>query len=184
MLDVDENRQLLGGLLAATARQDRNAFAALYRLTSAKLFGICLRMLPQRSDAEDVLQEVYVTIWHKAGQFDRQRSSPITWMSMIARNKAIDRLRAGSDRQRAPVELLEDVQAPTRLDEAVDLAAEQRRLLRCLGSLEGRQRQAIRTAFFDGCTYGELADRSGVPLGTLKSWIRRGLLRLKECLER
>ncbi|MCO6057252.1 sigma-70 family RNA polymerase sigma factor [Pseudomonas sp. MOB-449] len=184
MLDTDEGGQLLGGLLTAVALQDRNAFAALYRLTSAKLFGICLRMLPQRSDAEDVLQEVYVTIWHKAAQYDHQRASPITWLAMVARNKAIDRLRAATQRHHEPLELLEPVSGAQRIEDTVALDVERRRLDRCLGSLEEKQRAAIRTAFFDGCTYEDLAQRSGVPLGTLKSWIRRGLLRLKECLER
>ncbi len=184
MLDADESGQLLSGLLKAVAQHDRNAFAALYRLTSAKLFGICLHMLPQRSDAEDVLQEVYVTIWHKAAQFDRRRASPITWLAMIARNKAIDRLRAGGERRQEPVELLEALPAAAQQEDAIELESAHQRLSRCLDGLEGRQRLAIRTAFFDGCTYEELATRSGVPLGTLKSWIRRGLLHLKECLER
>ncbi|AYC35076.1 sigma-70 family RNA polymerase sigma factor [Pseudomonas cavernae] len=184
-MDADESRQLLSGMLRAVANHDRSAFAALYRLTSAKLFGICLRMLPQRSDAEDVLQEVYVTVWHKATLYDGQRASPITWLAMIARNKSIDRLRvSGVERHNEPIELLERMHEPEPASDPVEIDAERRRLDQCLAALEDRQRCVIRTAFFDGCTYEELASRSGVPLGTMKSWIRRGLLRLKECLEK
>lgn len=183
MTDADESRQLLDDLLVAVARHDRRAFEVLYRRTSAKLFGICVRMLPQRSDAEDVLQEVYVTVWRKAALFDGQRASPITWLVMIARNKCIDRLRVGGvERHQEPIEFHELLSEHGPADSA-EVHSEQRRLNLCLSGLEERQRQVIRTAFFEGCTYDELASRTGVPLGTMKSWIRRSLLRLKACLQ-
>jgi len=176
----------LRDLLLATAGGDAAAFEQLYQSTSAKLFGICLRIVQQRSDAEDVLQDVYVTIWRKAAQFDAARASAITWLAMMARNKAIDRLRAGGvERHSAPIDLAEDLRDPTASTLVLAEAHEQhRRLEACLGELEAQRRNLIRIAFFEGATYEELAARCSAPLGTVKSWIRRGLLRLKACLER
>ncbi|MCA1654331.1 MAG: sigma-70 family RNA polymerase sigma factor [Sphingomonadales bacterium] len=170
--------------LVATGREDRAAFRTLYRLTSAKLFGICLRICQDRSAAEDVLSDVYLLIWRRAGAFEPGRASPITWLATLARNRAIDWRRSAASR---PVTPLDD--APDIADEepsAIDLllSAEQgQRLHLCLDALEERQGAAIRTAFFDGATYAELAERQSVPLGTLKSWVRRGLMRLKDCLD-
>lgn len=183
MTDANESVPGLGDLLAAVAQRDRGAFELLYRRTSAKLFGICIRMLPQRSDAEDLLQEVYLTVWRKAPQFDAQRASPITWLAMIARNKCIDRLRVGGvERHQEPIGEL-DLPDEAKPEDQTAWHSEQRRLDLCLSGLEVRHQQVIRTAFFDGCTYDELAVRTGVPLGTIKSWIRRSLIRLKACLE-
>ncbi|MGH8172303.1 MAG: sigma-70 family RNA polymerase sigma factor [Rhodanobacteraceae bacterium] len=172
--------------LAGVARGENAAFESLYRLTSAKLFGVCLRTLPKRSDAEDVLQEVYTTIWRKAESYDPARASPITWLVMIARNKAIDRARATiGERNAQPIDLAIDV--PDSAPEGAAFAEstdDKRRLEGCLGELEPERRRLVRTAFFDGATYDELASRSGVPLGTIKSWIRRSLIKLKGCLER
>jgi RNA polymerase sigma-70 factor (ECF subfamily) len=176
----------LRDMLVAIAGGDASAFEQLYRSTSAKLFGICLRVVRQRSDAEDVLQDVYTTIWRKANQFDAARASPIAWLAMMARNKAIDRVRAGGiERHSAPLDLAEDLH-DERPDAhaAAEASDENKRLSACLGELEVERRNLIRVAFFEGCTYEELATRSGSPLGTVKSWIRRGLLRLKACLER
>lgn len=176
-------RQHLSSLLTAVAQQDRQAFDALYRLTSAKLFGICARMLSQRSDAEDALQEAYVTVWRKADLFDAKIASPITWLAMIARNKCIDRLRTGGvERNQASLELADSLLAHEPVD-PLEVDSDRRRLDQCLSRLEDNHQGLIRTAFLDGCTYDELANRKGVPLGTMKSWIRRGLLRLKACLE-
>ncbi|MEP7043220.1 MAG: sigma-70 family RNA polymerase sigma factor [Dokdonella sp.] len=176
----------LRDLLVATAGGDAGAFEQLYQSTSGKLFGICLRIVQQRSDAEDVLQDVYVTIWRKAAQFDAARASAITWLAMMARNKAIDRLRAGSvERHSAPIDLAEDLHDPNASTLALAETNEtNRRLDACLGELEAQRRNLIRIAFFEGATYEELAARCGAPLGTVKSWVRRGLLRLKACLER
>jgi RNA polymerase sigma-70 factor (ECF subfamily) len=179
-------RDPLRDLLVAVAAGDASAFERLYRSTSAKLFGICLRVVRQRSDAEDVLQDVYTTIWRKANQFDAARASPIAWLAMMARNKAIDRVRAGGiERHSAPLDLAGDLHDESPGAHAVAEASdENKRLNACLGELEVERRNLIRVAFFEGCTYEELAMRSGSPLGTVKSWIRRGLLRLKACLER
>lgn len=174
----------LAALLSASARGDRAAFAALYQRTSAKLYGICIRLLGSEAEAQDVLQDVYVLVWHKAASFDSGKASAITWLATVARNKSIDRLRRRklpSDGLDAAAEIEDD--SPTAF-ELIGEAQEAARLGRCLDELEERARSMIRAAFLDGATYRELADREGVPLGTMKSWIRRGLLRLRGCLER
>jgi RNA polymerase sigma-70 factor (ECF subfamily) len=176
----------LRDLLVAVAGGDSAAFENLYRSTSAKLFGICLRVVKQRNEAEDVLQDVYTTIWRKANQYDAARASAITWLAMMARNKAIDRVRAsGVERHSAPLDLADEIYDQSPGAHAIAEASdENKRLNACLGELEAQRRNLIRVAFFEGATYEELAARSGSPLGTVKSWIRRGLLRLKACLER
>lgn len=172
-------------LLTRTAGGDQDAFAALYRNTCGKLLGICLRVLADRAEAEDVLQEVYVTVWDKAAQYDARRSSALTWLGTIARNRAIDRLRAlPAPATRAAIDIAETVRDPAPSPAAqADTATERVRLDDCIDQLEPRRRTLIRTAFFDGATYEELATRCGSPLGTVKSWIRRGLMQLKACLE-
>ena len=166
------------------AAGDRGALQELYEASSAKLFGVCLRILSDREESEDVLQEVYLTIWRRADRFDPARASVMTWLSTIARNRAIDRLRT-----RGPLSLadpIEDLEIPDASEgaEALAMAADdRRRLLGCLDQLDERTRQAIRTAFFEGLTYEALARRMDTPLGTVKSWIRRGLARLKGCLQ-
>jgi RNA polymerase sigma-70 factor (ECF subfamily) len=177
-------RDVLIQALAGVAEGDRGALREIYDRTAAKLFGICLRICRERSGAEDVLQDVFATVWTRAGSFDPLRASPITWLATIARNKAIDWLRRqppGSlhvsadhlddvaDPAPEPIELISQVQQAARLRE-------------CLETLESRTSAAIRSAFLDGASYPELAEREGMPPGTMKSLIRRGLQRLKACL--
>jgi RNA polymerase sigma factor (sigma-70 family) len=176
----------LAAALVRVAGGDRAALRLVYQDTSAKLFGVCLRILKDRSEAEDVLQDVYVTVWRKAASFDPARASPITWMVAIARNRSIDRLRSRAAGGRLePIEAADVVSdpAPAAL-ERVEMAQQQQRLARCLEELEARHATAIRAAFLDGATYEQLAGRMNVPLGTMKSWIRRALLKLRACLER
>lgn len=182
---TDSSADSLARWLQAVAAGDRDAFERLYRATSSKLFGVCLRVLPDRAEAEDVLQEVYATVWRKAAQFDAARASAITWLAMIARNKAIDRLRSTPAGVRAaPVELAESLPDPdaSPLEGAV-ASDDSTRLAHCMERLDGHRRDLVRTAFFEGVTYEELAARIGSPLGTVKSWIRRSLLQLRACLE-
>ena len=177
-------RQHLTAQLSRVALGDRAALAEVYRLTSAKLFGVVLRILEDRGEAEDVLQLVYLTVWQKAGTYQAARASPITWLVAIARNRAIDRRRAsGARRSEAPIEAAAEVPdaAPSALSR-LETAEERRRLYDCLATLEEKHATAIRRAFLDGLTYEELSRRMDVPLGTMKSWIRRGLLKLKTCL--
>jgi RNA polymerase sigma factor (sigma-70 family) len=184
-MDAEASRSQLAAALVRVAHGDRAALRMVYQDTSAKLFGVCLRILNDRSEAEDVLQDVYVTVWRKAASFDPGRASPITWMVAIARNRAIDRLRASAvSRRMEPIEAAEAVSDPAPAAvERVELAQQHQRLAGCLEELEARQSVAIRAAFLEGATYEELATRMSVPLGTMKSWIRRGLLKLRACLE-
>src|SRR5258705_12579730 len=182
---IAANRSQLAAALARVAGGDRAALRIIYQDTSAKLFGVCLRILNDRGEAEDVLQDVYVTVWRKAATFDPGRASPITWMVAIARNRAIDRLRATAvSRRMEPIEAADAVSDPAPAAvERVELAQQHQRLSRCLEELEARHASAIREAFLDGATYEELAARMKVPLGTMKSLIRGGLLKLRTCLE-
>ena len=176
-------RDELRGLLGQVVARDSAALKELYERTSAKLYGICLRLLRDEAEAQDVLQEVYVTVWNKAISYDPARASAITWLATLARNRSIDRLR----RRRAPTDGLENAleiadERPSSLD-VLEQAEDALRLQRCLEQLEEKARSAIRAAFFDGATYPELAKRDGIPLPTVKSWVRRGLIRLRGCLE-
>ncbi|WEN14465.1 sigma-70 family RNA polymerase sigma factor [Rhodanobacter sp. AS-Z3] len=177
-------RDELNRLLQQSGRNDQKAFAELYKRTSSKLFGVCLRMLRDRSEAEEVLQETYTTVWRRASSFDASKASAITWLVTLSRNKAIDRLRQHRE------ELMDD---PSHLDELVDeqptpaadaqTSQEYQRLQRCMDELEPQQQSSVREAFFTGATYNELAARCKVPLGTMKSWIRRSLMQLRSCLD-
>jgi len=184
-MDAEPSRGQLAAALMRVAAGDGAALRMVYQDTSAKLFGVCLRILNDKSEAEDVLQDVYVTVWRKAAGFDPGRASPITWLVAIARNRAIDRLRSSAvTRRTEPIEAAGAVSDPApAAAERVELAQQHQRLTRCLEELETQHSAAIRAAFLDGATYEELAQRMGVPLGTMKSWIRRGLLKLRACLE-
>ncbi|MDO8411407.1 MAG: sigma-70 family RNA polymerase sigma factor [Phenylobacterium sp.] len=174
----------LSALMTQVAAGDRDALRQLYQATSSKLFGVCLRILSDKDESEDVLQEVYVTIWRRADRFDASRASVMTWISTIARNRAIDRLRARGPLARAEqideMEIADGAPSATALLESAERAGA---LQRCLSELDERTEKAIRTAFFEGVTYEALAQRLDTPLGTVKSWIRRGLMKLKGCLE-
>jgi RNA polymerase sigma-70 factor (ECF subfamily) len=179
----DDARARLTAALVRAGEGDRSALRTVYDATHAKLFGIVLRICRERQAAEDVLQDVYLTIWRRAGAFDPGRASPITWMATIARNRAIDRVRSSAIRRTEPEDAALEVADESPLaPELIARAQTATRLHTCLDTLEERQQTVIRTAFFDGLTYAELADRLTVPLGTVKSWIRRGMMKLKECL--
>jgi RNA polymerase sigma-70 factor (ECF subfamily) len=184
-MDLNANRELIVAALARIPKRDRAALQTVYRLTSAKLFGVCLRILGERSDAEDVMQEVYVTVWNKAANFDATRASPMTWLIAIARNRSIDRLRATrQSRRMQPIETASDVaDSAVPADRALETAQDRTRLYACVETLSAHEKAALRGAFFDGSTYDELAARMRVPLGTMKSWIRRAMIKLKSCLE-
>lgn len=182
---ADAARAQLREAMAQLAGGDRSALERVYQATSAKLFGICLRILGDRGEAEDALQDVYVSLWQRAKSYDPERASPISWLAVFARNRAIDRLRTGKVRSGA-VAIDEAAAIPDReplADAVLESSERSARIHHCIATLEERQQDAIRTAFFEGTTYAELAQRRGVPLGTMKSWVRRGLARLKRCLE-
>lgn len=175
----DENT----GWLNAIAAGSRNDFARYYRANSNLVFGILLRMLRDRADAEEVLQEVFVRVWTRAGRYDPALANPQTWLVAITRNAAIDRLRARQSRPlTAP--LCPDMPGSAPSPEAQAVASDQRsRLDHCLSLLEDDKAQAVRDAYLEGWSYEELARRSGVPLNTMKTWLRRSLHRLRRCMD-
>lgn len=169
-------------MIARVALGDRAAFDALYDATSAKLFGICLRILNNRAEAEDTLQEAYIRIWHKAGHYTAGGYSPMTWLITVARNRAIDRLRARR-RGAEDIDDLPDLADTAPTPEATAIAAsEAGRIAACLDQLDANRAGAVRGAYLDGDSYADLAARYGVPLNTIRTWLRRSLLKLKDCL--
>jgi RNA polymerase sigma-70 factor (ECF subfamily) len=178
MTPSDEIAHLIG----RCALRDRAAFRLLYDRTSAKLFGVLLRILRERSDAEEALQEVYVKVWQRADRYVPGGFSPISWLVAVARNHALDRLRA-----RKPA--TEDIEAAFDLADASPdpeanavASSERARISDCLGTLEPQRADAVRGAYLDGQSYEELAARFAVPLNTMRTWLRRSLIRLRECL--
>jgi RNA polymerase sigma-70 factor (ECF subfamily) len=168
-------------LLIRTAAADRGAFRELYDQTSSLLFGICLRLLRNRSAAEDVVQELYVRIWERAWQFDPEKGGAKTWLTVMARRMAIDELR----KRRPPTVSPDDVEIDDpEIQNRMEASADGQVLTRCLGGLEQGARQAIILAYRDGFSYEELSQRLAAPVGTIKSWVSRGLQRLRLCLER
>lgn len=168
--------------IARCALGDRTAFQNLYDHTSAKLFGVTLRVLKDRGEAEDALQEIYVKVWRGAKRYATGGASPMTWLITIARNHAIDRLRArkvtdGDD----ALTVMADA-SPGPEAQAV-AASEARRVEDCFGTLEPDRAKAVRLAYLDGESYADLAKRFDVPLNTMRTWLRRSLIKLRECLE-
>jgi RNA polymerase sigma-70 factor, ECF subfamily len=175
----------LAGLMAEVARGDRIAFAALYRATSSKLYGIILRILKRQDLADETLQDVYIKIWQAAGDYDHSKGSPVTWMATIARNRAIDEVR-----RMAPISLddapetlefaSKEPDAFSQLQSKQDL----QRLLACMDQLEPDRREMVRAAYFDGASREQLAAKYGSPVATIKTWLHRSLAQLKDCVGR
>lgn len=190
-----ERSRELSHLLAKSGLGDRAAFAQLYERTSAHLFAVVLRINRDRAQAEDVLQEVYVNVWRAAQSFDAAQSQPLTWLTSIARNRAIDSLRrrqAEPQTQSAPLssegdedrDVYDDVADTTPGPLALlSQASDARALGRCMQGLSAQQRQSVALAFYDGLSHAEVAEQMRQPLGTVKSWVRRALLALKTCLD-
>ena len=184
----------LSRLLARAGLGDRAAFATLYERSSAHLLGVVLRIQRDRAQAEDILQEVYVNVWRAAKSFDAAQSQPLTWLTSIARNRAIDSLRrkqtqplmqtnfSQPDNEDSDVYDTVADDAPGPLD-LLSRASDARALASCMQALSAQQRQSVALAFFDGLSHAEVAANMRQPLGTVKSWVRRALLTLKSCLE-
>jgi RNA polymerase sigma-70 factor (ECF subfamily) len=183
--DAASQEATLADLLRLTSAADRVAFATLYEKTAAKLFGIVRRICISDETAQEALQETYLLIWRNAGSFDPRIASPITWMARIARNKAIDIRRLQSERISAlGVQL--DLEAPSPEADAHAVAEKNealRRLMECLSGLPKDRREMILLAYYNGLTREEIGGRFDRPTNTVKTLIRRSLLRLKECLD-
>lgn len=177
-------QQIVALALIRTGEEDREAYRELYRLTSSKIFAICVRVCRNHGAAQDMLHDVYLTIWNRAGAFDPGRGSAIAWMSTIARNRCIGWLRAEYVRRSEPIEGTWEIADPLPLISETMLESEASAgLLACLATLQARERDAIYGAFFSGFTHADMAVRQGVPLGTMKSWVRRGLLKLRQAID-
>lgn len=172
----------IADLIARCALRDRAAFRMLYDRTSAKLFGVTLRILKDRSEAEEAIQEVYVKIWQRADRYVAGNTSPISWLVAVARNHSLDILRARrpkADDIDVALEIPDSGPTPER---ATEDSEEKGRIEHCLGTLEADRADAVRGAYLDGYSYEELATRFAVPLNTMRTWLRRSLIKLKECL--
>lgn len=179
---IDRNRAALVEALAQVAQADQAALRRVYDLTNAKLFGVCFRICQDREVAADIMQETYIKIWRRAGRFDPAQASPITWLCTIARNSAIDWCRANRVSMAGIDEIGQIADERASAPEQIEGEQSQARIAQCLDELGGHPAEAIRAAFFGGLTYTQLAERMMVPLGTMKSWIRRGLAQLKACI--
>lgn len=172
----------IADLIARCSLRDRAAFRTLYQRTSAKLFGVVLRILRNRAEAEEAIQEVYIKIWQRADRYVPGQYSPISWLVAIARNHALDMVRArrpGGDDLDMALDIPDGAPDPERMTESSQEGA---RVEACLATLEPDRAEAVRGAYLDGYSYEELAQRFAVPLNTMRTWLRRSLIRLRECL--
>ncbi len=180
---------LLEGLLARVVLRDREAFRQLYEACSPQLFGIALRLLRRRDLAEDMLQDAFTRIWHRADSYRPEAGQPMTWLTSVVRNRALDVLRTETLRRTEPLD--EDDEAPAALpDESpgplalLEQAADALQMRGCLEAIDGPQRQCLALAYYHGLSHSELAEHLGSPIGSVKVWLRRGIDRLRRCMER
>ena len=185
---------IIGSLLQRTATQDRTAFQQLYSETAPKLSGVLFRILGNRTEVDDAMQEVYIRVWQRAAQYRPDRGQGISWLIAVTRNHALDRLRARPERSGMRQEVARDEDGQDPLDRIADPSAgaeaglvakgEARRVVNCFDELEEDRAAAVKGAYVQGLSYQDLAERHGVPLNTMRTWLRRGLLRLRECMDR
>lgn len=186
---MSHDSQALAQQLARTALGDQAALKQVYQMTSAHLFGVALRLLNRRDAAEDVLQDAFISIWHQAGSYNAATSQPMTWLITIVRNKALDVIRSAQSRHETSLpQQLDGGDTDIHDDRAnpLDLltsASESMAVKVCMDSLEAVQRQSLALAYYHGLSHTEVADQVQAPLGTVKAWLRRGLERLKRCVE-
>ena len=189
MAAIDRSARV-GALLSRVAMGDQGAFAEFYDLTASHLYGVAVRILKDAAAAEEILQEAYVNVWHHAGSYEVAKSQPMTWLTSIVRNRCLDQLRRreidtvtlASDDDDAPEhDVSDDAMTPAVMLLA---GAEARSVRNCVETLDAGPKQAIALAFYHGLSHAELAAHMRQPLGTVKSWVRRALERLKDCLDR
>jgi len=173
----------IASLISRTALRDREAYERLYTIASPKLFGVCIRLLDNRSEAEDAMQDIFIKIWNKAESFRPSNASAMGWLYAIARNHCLDQLRA----LRMPVKSIDVAfniadTLPSPEKNAVN-AGHKLRIDNCMSELDPHKADAIRAAYVEGYSYAELAGRYDIPLNTMRTWLRRSLLKLRKCLE-
>ncbi len=168
--------------IAQAALNNRQAFSQLYDATSTKLYSVCLKVLNNPTHAEDAVQDAYIKIWRSADKYQRNGLSPMTWLITIARNTAIDKLRSLGGHHHSD-DALDNLEDSAQSPEAESIAAsEQAQIARCLETLEQEKAEAVKSAYLQGATYAELAKKYAVPVNTMRTWLRRSLLKLKGCL--
>ncbi|WP_214000154.1 sigma-70 family RNA polymerase sigma factor [Arsukibacterium sp.] len=179
---METSQQQLLEWLYATANGNRSAFEKLYQACSGKLFSVSLHLLRRHDWAEDVLQDAFVRIWHNAADYHADKGTVMTWMISITRYRALDLLK--SRRIKAEhIDVTDDLAAEIKPGEVLGLTREKVKLDECMEALVPEQRQSIQLAYLNGLSHYEITEHTGSPLGTVKSWIRRGLTQLKRCLE-
>ncbi|MEO8023201.1 sigma-70 family RNA polymerase sigma factor [Polaromonas sp.] len=189
-MNADSPEMQLITLLERVAQADEAALKQLYELSSSKLYGVAVRVVGNRSWAEDVLQEAFLTIWRIAGDYRASLSPPMAWMCLIVRSRGLDFLRRRTSERADQALMLDDVMSdtmegnsPNPMDTA--LAGEQAWALhQCLSQLGNKQREVVSLAYLRDLSHGELAEQLRLPLGTVKTWIRRGLEQLRGCMSR
>ena len=173
----------LPALVAAVGEGDRTAFEQLYAATRAKLYGVVLRILKRHDLTDEVIQETYLKIWGSAGSFDPAKASPITWMVTIARNRAIDLLRkrseASLEEEPGAMDVMADLPDPLA---ARELSEELKQLMGCIGALDADRKQMVMLAYYNGLSREQLAAKFEKPVNTIKTWLRRSLIEIRQCL--
>jgi RNA polymerase sigma-70 factor (ECF subfamily) len=173
----------LANLMGRVALRDRKAFARLYELVSPKLFAISLRILRDRAEAEEAMQDVFIKVWQRAERYQADQGAPMTWLASIARNHAIDVLRARKPESSSIDEAFDIASGDTGPEQNAINSSEGGRIDKCMQTLESDRAEAVRRAYVEGSSYQELADFYKVPLNTMRTWLRRSLIKLRECLE-
>lgn len=183
----EHRNRTLAALLTACAAGDHSAFARLYQLTSPNLYAVTLRILKQEERAQECLQDAYINVWRRADAYDATKSAPMTWLVSIVRNRALDLLR----QRRPEVHLDEQAELENSVSAGLEGRTDRsmgedsdfsRALAHCLAALQAQQRVCVELAYYEGLTHPELAARLQAPLGSVKTWIRRGLMQLRDCL--
>jgi RNA polymerase sigma-70 factor (ECF subfamily) len=186
--DKSSDPQQLKIWLLAAGKRDASAFRSLYDATSAKLFGFALRILHKQELAEEALQDSFVAIWNSAAGYQSHLAAPMTWMATIVRNKAFDMLRRSDntveiDADQFDNEVMNALQDPQATPiEALQMSADAKALAFCMSALEGLHRQVVALAYYHDLSHSEVAQQMSLPIGTVKTWIRRSLERLRSCL--